>query len=735
MILVLFFLFLFVSLYVVCFGKVNHRVKLGIIALMSLVTTYYIRVGFGRYFTTIDESYYISLTGTPFWYKTSPVSGFVVPFMLNVIRSLLHLNPVDLVIYYSLIFAIVNVIMIYWFYRKAGIKKLSSLLSLAILFISSYYIWPSLEIRPQQLGVLVGLVITAISLTSKPNKKFLAMLTSLFTLLVFTHVLSFVLFSALLILYLFLSFIREGSFEEISRKFIYLSFAILLAWELFLLFPYSDRTVGNIAWIISSLLPFDSYSFLTSYFSILSFVVYILAVYLIYYAAKVLNMKYRYALINFWNNIREFSVNYYSKILLLGVLFLIVGFYLQFRLEARVYSEIYKNLGIGMTYFQLGNAFFGLMFIRGILEKLKEDKLTELDVMTIAWAFIGAGMLFVSFFMPQGNEIWTFNNWMIRVVQYFVIFAAPTVTYIVENDLQALRNSNIKMAVPLLLSLLMIISVLNTARIPQVYNYDLTWDDEMIEIAKEVRPFNTLMLKNNASPYEKFAVENLLQAYGKPRIIAGGKEIVLSSDRIYATLPDYVRTTLGDFLNVKKPVVVISGSLDMKIIEGFIGDFNNIFPVLAMDLESCESYLKLGYSIIAVGGKLANSCTKTLEEKGAVPVYVETDYVLTPKAMYPSSAPSNDWWDVNEGIFVIQAVEYYGTQILLIEGTNIDATVAGIWYFVTTIAQDPDTYKDIHYIVGKWKETDGRVLKQLKFSLKDSNGFSEGDTIEILEMV
>ncbi|MDI3473675.1 MAG: hypothetical protein PWQ48_1956 [Thermotogaceae bacterium] len=734
MILVLFFLFLFVSLYVVCFGKVNHRVKLGIIALMSLVTTYYIRVGFGRYFTTIDESYYISLTGTPFWYKTSPVSGFVVPFMLNVIRSLLHLNPLDLVIYYSLIFSIVNVVVIYWFYRKAGIKKLSSLLSLAILFISSYYIWPSLEIRPQQLGVLVGLVITAISLTSKPNRKFLVMLTSLFTLLVFTHVLSFVLFSALLILYLFLSFIREGSFEEIFRKFIYLSFAILLAWELFLLFPYSNRTVGNIAWIISSLLPFDSYSLLNSYFSIVSFVIYILVAYLIYYAAKVLNMKYRYTLISFWNNIREFSVNSAPKILLLGVLFLVVGFYLQFRLEARVYSEIYKNLGIGITYFQLGNMFFGLMFIRGMLEKLKDNKLKDLDSMAVIWTLIGAGMLCLSFFMPQGNEIWTFNNWMIRVVQYFVIFAAPTIAYVVEKDLQAIKNSNVKIAVPLLLSILIVISVLNTARIPQVYKYDLTWDDEKIEIAKKIKPFNTVMPKNNASPYEKFAMENLLQAYGKHKIIGGGKEIVLSSDNIYVTIPEYISSTLGDFLNVKKPVVVISGSLDMEVIEEFIEDFNNILPVLTMDSESCESYLKLEYPIIAVGGKLTNSCTKMLEEKGSVPVYVEANYVLTPKAMYAFSASSKDWWDVNEGSFVIQAVEYYGSHILIIEGTNIDATVAGVWYFVTTIAQDPDTYKDIHYIVGKWKEADGRVLKQLKFSLKDSNGFSEGDTIEILEM-
>lgn len=727
-------LFLVVSLYVLFFIQFAPRIKLGIMAVVSSVITYYIRVGFGRYFTTIDESYYVSLIGNPFWYKTSIVSGFVVPFLLRSMRILLNIDPVRLIVYYSLAFAILYVGTIYWVYRRAGISEEYSIISLAVLFVSSFYIWSFLQIRPQQLGILVGLLIISLFLSTKLNRLFFAMMLVLFTLLIFAHLLSFLLFSMLLMIYFVFIFIRFGLSKEISKKFRGISFAILIAWLTFLFFPYSGKTIRTLVWIVNTVLPFDNFYFLLNYFPLISTVLYILLILIIYHSGKFFHERYLNNFMNLWRSLREILIKFSPQILFLTLLFLFIGFYLQFKLGANIYTKTYRSSIITLVFFQIGNIFFGFMFMRGILDKLKENTLTEFDIMAIIWIFIGIIMLFISFFMPKGNAIWGFSNWMIRVAQYFVIFAAPRVAYSVYKDVKAMRLSHLKFAIPLLISLLIVISITNTARPPQIYNYEIVWSDEVIEVAREVGFSNTLMFRYNTSPYLEFALENLLKAYGKPVRITQDSSIVLSSNNLYIYGSNYRPISLGVFSKKRSPVIAILGTSNLEVRKYFTTLLNKEFPALILgDMVNCEAYINQGHPLIAIGGKLANKCTELLEKNGALSVYVNKDSVVTPYSTYSVPSSKKEWWNVNEGLFVIQAIEYHGTPVLIIEGTNVDATVAGVLYYMRYIYPNPDKYRSI-YIVGRWIEKDNKVLPELKFDPNDNNGFSNGDGIELTEI-
>lgn len=728
-------LFLVVSLYVLFFIQFTPRIKLGIMAVVSLIVTYFIRIGFGRYFTTIDESYYISLIGNPIWYRTSVVSGFTVPFLLRLIKTVINIDPASLILYYSMAFAVLYVYVIYWTYRRAGISKEHSTISLAVLFMSSFYIWSFLQIRPQQLGVLVGLSIVSLFMSIKPNIRFFIIMPVLFTLLIFTHIFSFLLFSILLMTYFVLVFIGFGLSEEIFKKFLGISFAIPVAWIIFLFFPYSSKTIHTLVWILNTVLPFNNSRFLLNYFPLFSTVLYVLLISIIYHAGRFFHERYLNNFMNLWRSLREILIKFSPQILFLTLVFLFIGFYLQFKLGANIYTKTYRGSIITLVFFQIGNVFFGFMFMRGILDKLKENTLIEFDIMAVVWTFIGIIMLFISFFMPKGNAIWGFSNWMIRVAQYFVIFAAPTVAYAVCKDVKAMKSSHLKLAIPILISVLIVISVINTARPPQIYDYDIVWSDEMIEVAKEVGLSNTLMFRYNASPYLEFALKNLLKAYGKPMRITQGSSIVLSSDNLYVYGSNYRPISLGVFSKKRSSVIAIIGTSNLKVKSYFTALLNKVFPDLTIgDTNNCEAYLKLRYPLIAIGGELANKCTELLEKNGALSVYMDKDRVITQYAVYSAPSPKNEWWNVNQGLFVIQAIEYYGTPILIIEGTNVDATVAGVWYFVNKVSQDIEKYRNVQYIIGKWEERDGTVLEVLKFSPKDSNGFSEGDVIEIVEI-
>jgi len=727
-------LFLVISLYVLLFVQFTSKSKLGIMAVVSLIVTYFIRIGFGRYFTTIDESYYISLIGNPVWYRTSVVSGFTVPFLLRFVKTAINIDPVSLIVYYSMAFAVFYVCVIYWTYRWAGISKEYSIISLAVLFMSSFYIWSFIQIRPQQLGILVGLLIVSLLMGIKPNRMFFIIMPVLFTLLIFTHILSFLLFSVLLVVYFVLIFVRSGLSEEIFKKFIGISSAILVAWIAFLFFPYSSKTIHTLVWILNTVLPFNNFHFLLNYFPLFSTVSYVLLISIIYHAGRFFHERYSNNFMNLRRYLREILIKFSPQILFLTLVFLFIGFYLQFKLGANIYTKTYRGSIITLVFFQVGNVFFGFMFMRGILNKLKKNALIEFDIMTVVWAFIGITMLFISFFMPKGNTIWGFSNWMIRAAQYFVIFAAPTVAYTVSEDVKAMKSSHLKLVVPLLISGLIIISVINTARPSEIYDYEIVWNNEMIEIAKEVGLSNTLMFRFNASPYSEFALKNLLKAYGMPVKITRGSNIVLASDNLYVYINNYRPISLEVFFKEKSSMIAIIGTSNLKIKSYFMTLLKNEFPGLTIDnVNNCEAYLKLRHPIIVIGGKLANNCTKLLENDGAVLVYVDKDHVITPYAVYSVPSPKNEWWNVNQGFFVIQAIEYYETPILIIGGTNVDATVAGVWYFINEVSKNTERYKNVQYIVGKWEENDGTVLEILKFSPKDSNGFSEGDTIEIVE--
>jgi hypothetical protein len=730
---------------IVAYINIEHRIgfrfKFLTLVLLSGLLTFYIRTGFGRYFTTIDESYYVSLLGNPSWYTTSIVSGYLTPLSLHLVYSRTF-NVINTILGYSIVMSVIYVIVLFLAYRQSGISENHALLSILVLFFTPLYLWAVIQIRPQQIGMLVGIILTIFIVRGRPTSKFFVAVLMLCLTLIFAHMLSFILYSVVLVTYLALSTILEKqSSDSTKKKYMAVAISIMMSWVVFILFPYSANLLNNMVWITNSTLH-TQMSARTFY--VVSTLAFGISLSVIYLGAKYLNSRINQDSIRAFIDLIDTKMNTsYGRYLpwILSIVIIFILAYTQFRLGSKVYTRVYNNSTLALAFFQIGNLFFALFFLRGILLKIKENTITRFDILPILWIFIGVALLFLSFFMPAGSKIWGFHNWLIRALQYLVVFASPVVAYPIVRDIQSGNSMGMKLTLSLLLGVLIIISALNGVRVPGVYSYDTVWTRELVNICQNNPSPAIYIPRTDGSATHMFSTSNLINACGGSLKRVDTKALtylMLSSDHFYLYAPDYRPISLGSFESTLQsggvvPRLIMGGN--SKLWGYYLQFFKMGVPIPIGKNDNCPLGEDTTLSpAILIGGRAVNKCTSKLEKEQAVPVYLDSHSVRTPTEFY--SIPSADpWWNSTEGLFVIQAVEYYGTPILIIEGTNADATFAAIQYFVEEILPNMSSkYKKAKYIIGKWEERDGRVIEALKFSPKDSDGFSQGDEIKIIEI-
>ncbi|MCD6189315.1 MAG: hypothetical protein J7J97_03895, partial [Thermococcus sp.] len=107
--LLIFFLFILGTVYLASEEKLTKNATLVLILFFAFTIWYYIRFGFGRCFTSFDESYYASLLGDRYWYSNWPISGFVTPFLLHKLNSIIS-DPILTTLTFSALIFLIYVI-------------------------------------------------------------------------------------------------------------------------------------------------------------------------------------------------------------------------------------------------------------------------------------------------------------------------------------------------------------------------------------------------------------------------------------------------------------------------------------------------------------------------------------------------------------------------------------------------------------------------------------------------
>ena len=713
---------------------IPSALSLLVISLLFAAIILYIREGFGWYFTTIDESYYVSLLSNPLWYKTSIVSGYITPFSLHALSPLFP-TPVEEVVWYSAITGVIYALSIFLIYKVLGFSSQHSLLSVLILFMTPLYIWSVIQIRPQQVGLLVGLFATALFVRMKPTKRFFLIMPSLYILLIFSHVLSFILYSLLLITYISVRAITVEHGEYL-RKYPVLAISVVLSWIIFLAFPYSGPILRNMTWLFDSLLHISVASHAFLILSTGGITALLLGWYMVLHY---LSGYFSGAHINLNIVIKEGMHIYHRAgrrfLALMGLLAILAVAYIQFRLGASVYMRVYQGSLVTLLLFQMGNLVFALLYLRGLFLNLERGQISDFELLSLLILLIASGFLIISFFMPPGNGIWGFRNWFIRALQYFVPLAAPVVGRQIMDDINSLKVNWQRLLISVFLALIIMISVLNTARVPGVYNYGAVWNHELVSLCNEFKGVYTP--RDKLSIYSRFVENNLIKACGNKLSIGKTDRLMVSSDGFYISSYPYFSITIGEFgrdliKDGNRTVVIFGGNVLRNLyIASLIKKalFIHVRHGGRCPLETA----RFRYPLLLIGGSASNPCTSAIEKTGTLDVKLSANYVITPRSTYAVPS-SNPWWNATEGLFVIYSLRYDNVPVLLVEGTNLDATLAGVYYLMTTVYPRVEDYSNAHYIVGKWMETDGTVIDAAKGVPKDTNGFSPKDRILVLEV-
>lgn len=705
---------------------------LSILSIIVVAFVVFIRIGFGRYFTTIDESYYLSLLGTSHWYQSSIVSGYVTPLSLHVLYPLFN-NPVKEAIVYSVFVSILYLLVLFYIYRLFGLSFANSVLSEVVLFMTPLFMWSMIQIRPQQIGLLVGLFLVAVFISKPPSWRLFLEVLILFTLLIFSHLLSFIMYSLVLIGFITISIILNKSNIEYWYKYKILIGAISLTWIVFLLFPYSHLILKNLTWLFN--MTFGT-QFSPTLFSMVSSVSILVLLLFWYFVLIHFGSYLRSTLYSIWylasRRVLYESHPFRKVALFVGVVLVFSGAYLQFRFSSSLYLKIYGESVWALLLFQMGNIVFAILYLRGLFKKLTQGIEDNWVMLSGIMAIIAGVMLLISFFMPSGNGVWGFHNWFIRGLQFFVPLASPVVVDVILDEVATDRSAFMKISVSLLISSLIVVSVLNTARVPYVYNYDATWNPELVDLCPTFH--GTYLSREPQGKFSEFVTSNLLKACGDELSKNPSGQLMASSDSFSILERKYSPLSLYDFVNSLKAhggnaVIIAGGSIPRNIFILSLFPNSRLIPIYHSENCSLDELSKT-LPLILVGGPEVNPCSKFISTD--IPIKLGTNYVITPNSKYFVPFPS-PWWNATQGLFVIYSVKYNGRPVLLVEGTNLDSTLAGIYYFHSYIYSVPSRYQNTHYIVGKWIEKDNNVLSFVKGAPGDNNGFSYGDKIEILE--
>lgn len=679
------------------------------------IVWFFIRFGFGRITTTFDEAYYLSTINGGGVY-----SGLLTPSLLRTVNGVLQ-DPITSLLLVSLTFFTLYPLFLLKFQGTFRGYPDPTFAFLLALLLSSHYIWSSNAVRPQQIGLLVGLFLllyTAKAFEDGPGNLWekVVRFSLLWVLLAVSHIFSLLVFLALVWFIGLWYLIGDGR----SLKVYVLTTGTSIFGFLVLLIPQYRTMVFSAKWILkhssSSFLQFIGWNFFPSIF--IAWVLIIVAGPIIAY----LEGKWRIleTLLTFIRGELRERNNVY---LVLGVVivFLLMGF--QVYLGLRTYSGVYRGSFVALFIMQLGNIIFNVLALLGIVRTLAEKRLDLHVAVLLFLGILTLSALVISIFMPGGFGSFGFKNWMIRVYQYAVIFAAPVVA---EEIWCFIRRRSFGRVFALILLLAISTSIVNVSRPPLIYNYPYYWTSEDLRLISHVGP-GFVYLKTTLSPPENFeALSFLGWAYGnniKP----------LPPNLSFSVEPDKCVSSLCHSPYPYHEIPLVSVNLNrINLIYGNLPrDFARWISSL---MESSKVNWSDNASILVIGNSTLTPLIGYLEDHYLVPVSVNYSIVEGPTFRYYYAIKEGQKrGDVSRSLFVIQAISLNGTPTIVVSAPSLDGVAAGTWFLFTEVLKDRAKWENVSFIVGEWGEKDGRVLPVLRAFEGDTNGFSAGDEIKILK--
>lgn len=481
LVILLYFIFI---LYLVFLRKIKREYLIVLILIFTgFLITFYIRfvVYNNVIFASSDESNYIDLLYRFNNNKFTVISGPGYIYFVNFLKYITNLDFLYLVPLIAIIVSILYITIFYFLYKFETKNKIYSFICSIVILTSSYFLWPMIEGRPQQIGMIL-FFISAVSfykyLSENKNKYYFIFLISYFLVFIF-HSLSFFLLSSCIILLLVWNYL-----DGIKKSLINLIIFIVLLCFFILLF-FQD-------WFIySNMKNALYYSLLSNYpvclLNLLYIKVFVSVIFLLVFLSILIFLKKTNLLSKMFNLIKNPKV-FYS--LFFSIIF---SLFLQFILEFNKNISFYKYSGPYFLFFQLGNIFFGLIFLIGFYKLLKENKKMDLFFKySIILMFIGFVLVCLSLFFPNN-----FSNGLIRIINYWTMFASPIVVYPLLKI-----NNKFKVFLSVLLAIFILLSIINASRDPYFFNYEYYWDNSDYNAMKYICPLEgTFLIKNTQNDF------------------------------------------------------------------------------------------------------------------------------------------------------------------------------------------------------------------------------------------
>ncbi len=412
--------------------KDKNPQKIIILTLITILIIFYIRIiTYNKPIVFSDETKYLEILNLTQQGISHPISGTGYVHTILTLNKLTSINLETLTILYSALISLLSITLIYLIYKNQ-LKK-SALTASFLLLTTSYFIFPLIEARPQQLGMLLTLISTfSYGMYLKNKKNYLIPFSFFYSFTFYYHILSFALTTAIITLL----FLWELTDKKTNYKKTIVPLTILLTTSLIYLSPNSPYSRNRQDLIDTSMTLWSKLNqSLIPALTLTTLIIIITTLLLIKYISSFKNNKKH-------TPTTLTIILFTTPIIALGT---------QFYIRKDLYLEFYNHSLFLFLSFQLGNIIFGTLYLLSIKKTLDNKEKQDFFFKTsITLLIIGTLTIITSLFLD-----YRLNNLLIRVLNYWTIFAAPTAA----KKLNPKKHTN-----KIIITLLIILSVINASR-------------------------------------------------------------------------------------------------------------------------------------------------------------------------------------------------------------------------------------------------------------------------------
>ncbi|MGA1848889.1 MAG: hypothetical protein ACMUHB_06080 [Thermoplasmatota archaeon] len=356
-----------------------------------------------------DEALYVDLAADVTAGQDAPTSGPGFLHAVLLTHSLTGWPVENIIAVTGLLLGAAYPLIIYLIYRKHLASREEAVLSLLFILSTSYLLWPMIEARPQQAGMLHVLVGGLLYHIYLDKGKYLAPVIVICLFTFFFHILSFLILMGMVFLLWWFSYLEK---RTDIRKFVWPFIISMIGLLIFIApLPIYSGMYGGIRYTLdNSSLSIVRNRYLMTVFILVSLPVFVLLTGYLKKAEIVERLK-------------KVGEKYSRRMMFIFIGVLILGLCLQFYLNREIHIEKYRGSFLLFLILQSGNFFFGGLFMIGFFRSMEKGQFEDPYFRSVIMLMIlGIVSLVISIFLPIH-----FNNWAIRIINYWTLFAAPLV--------------------------------------------------------------------------------------------------------------------------------------------------------------------------------------------------------------------------------------------------------------------------------------------------------------------